>query len=259
MIAQHPLLGWGWAQTDLAHFMTPYSGARFCDMLDNAHDLPLHIALEFGIPFAALSVVLAIIWVWVRRPWSEVSPVRLLGWGVLLVLTIHSLLEYPLWYGPFQMAFGLALGLVWNGSAPERFSESSRQIKVIQPYVAMPIACVLFLGCLYAAWDFNRVAQIYKTPQTRDLLYRDDPLGYAQKSWLFKNQADFAWLTTQEIDEENAQQMYETAHRLMSYSPEERVVNRLIESAIILGKPQEVDELRIQLHAMQESLKLQQK
>jgi O-antigen ligase len=259
MIAQHPWLGWGWAHADLAHFMTPYNGTRFCDMLDNAHDLPLHIALEFGIPFAFLSVLLALSWVWARRPWKETSPSRLLGWGVLLVLAIHSLLEYPLWYGPFQMALGLALGLVWHTSQAQNFFASQQQIKVIQPYVVMPVACLLFLSCLYAAWDFNRVAQIYKAPQARDILYRDDPLGYAQKSWLFKNQADFAWLTTHEVDEENAQQMYETAHRLMSYSPEERVVNRLIASALILGKPQEVDVLKIQLHAMQESLKLQQK
>mgnify|MGYP002133802168 CR=1 FL=1 len=49
---QHPWLGWGWGEADLAHFMTAYSGPRFCDLVDNAHDLPLHVAVEFGL-FAA--------------------------------------------------------------------------------------------------------------------------------------------------------------------------------------------------------------
>ncbi len=52
LIAQHPWLGWGWGETDYAHFMTGYSSLRFCDMLDNAHDFPLHLALELGVPFA---------------------------------------------------------------------------------------------------------------------------------------------------------------------------------------------------------------
>ena len=34
------------------------------------------------------------------------------AWSVLALILMHSLVEYPLWYGPFQMAFGLALGLL---------------------------------------------------------------------------------------------------------------------------------------------------
>ena len=34
--------------------------------------------------------------------------------GMVLLVGIHSLLEYPLWYGPFQIACGLALWLLWR-------------------------------------------------------------------------------------------------------------------------------------------------
>ena len=46
-------------------------------------------------------------------PGAKPNPARQLAWAVLAVIGVHSLLEYPLWYGPFQIAFGLCLGLLW--------------------------------------------------------------------------------------------------------------------------------------------------
>ncbi|BDU59441.1 hypothetical protein LMORI2_24230 [Limnohabitans sp. MORI2] len=227
LIAQHPWLGWGWGETDYAHFMTAYSSMRFCDMLDNAHDFPLHLALEFGVPFAL--AVMAIIGVWIlrRTPWREQHPWRVMAWCLVVVLGLHSLLEYPLWYGPFQMTLGLAIGLLWaQHNAP------TVQARQEGP---MLVAAVLFIGCLYAAWDFNRVGQIYRQAASRDAAYKDNPLHHAKQSWLFKNQADFAELTTQTVNEDNAASVYSQAQRLMHYSPEARVVQRAIDSGQLLG------------------------
>ncbi len=54
LIAQKPWLGWGWGELDYAHFITLYPGTRFCDILDNAHNLPLHLAVELGVPLVAV-------------------------------------------------------------------------------------------------------------------------------------------------------------------------------------------------------------
>ena len=227
LIAQHPWLGWGWGETDYAHFMTGYNSMRFCDMLDNAHDLPLHLALELGIPFALAVMAVVTVWVLRRTPWREPHAWRVMAWGWLLVLGLHSLLEYPLWYGPFQMTLGLAIGLLWaapNAEAKEEAQEGP-----------MLIAALLFMGCLYAAWDFNRVGQIYRQAASRDAAYRDNPLHHAKQSWLFKNQADFAELTTQTVTADNAAALYPQALRLMHYSPEARVVQRVIDSGKLLG------------------------
>ena len=56
LIAQKPWLGWGWGELDYAHFVDLYDGPRFCDILDNAHNLPLHLAVELGLPAALLAV-----------------------------------------------------------------------------------------------------------------------------------------------------------------------------------------------------------
>lgn len=235
MIAQHPWLGWGWGETDYAHFMTGYSSMRFCDMLDNAHDFPLHLALEFGVPFALAVLALIGAWILRRTPWREQHAWRVMAWCLMVVLGLHSLLEYPLWYGPFQMTLGLAIGLLW--AAP------NAPVKQEAQEGPMLVAALLFIGCLYAAWDFNRVGQIYRQAASRDAAYRDNPLHHAKQSWLFKNQADFAELTTQTVTPDNAAALYQQALRVMHYSPEARVVQRAIDSGKLLGHDEQVQVL----------------
>jgi len=256
LVLQRPWLGWGWGEADLAHFMTAYSGLRFCDLVDNAHDLPLHLAVEFGLPFAVLSMVLGLAWLGQRQPWRETDAWRVMGWGVLLVVGVHSLLEYPLWYGPFQMAVGLSSGLIWawptgqTATADLTFKTTQTQW---QQTVAMVVCSMLFLRCLYAAWDYNRVAQIYRPAALRDAPYRDNPLGHAKQSWLFRNQADFADLTTRTVAAENAADTYALALRVMHYSPEARVVQKAIDSARLLGLTDEVVKLKEQLDAVRKA------
>jgi hypothetical protein len=261
LIAQHPWLGWGWGETDYAHFMTGYSSLRFCDMLDNAHDFPLHLALELGVPFALAVMVLVGVWVLRRTPWREPNAWRVMAWGLLMVLGLHSLLEYPLWYGPFQMTLGLAIGLLWAAmrvdgeevGKEEAIGQSQPQPQSEAQEWPMLVAAVLFIGCLYAAWDFNRVGQIYRQAASRDAAYRDNPLHHAKQSWLFKNQADFAELTTQTVSADNAAELYPKAVRLMHYSPEARVVQRVIDSAKLLGHDEEVQTVTERLEDVKKS------
>jgi hypothetical protein len=61
-------------------------------------------------------------------------------------------------------------------------------------------------------------------------------MAHAKASWLFRNQAEFAQLTTQSVSADNAQQVFSLASRVMHYSPEDRVVQRLIDSAKLLDQ-----------------------
>ena len=245
LITQHPWLGWGWGETDYAHFMTGYSSMRFCDMLDNAHNFPLHMALELGVPFALAVMALVAVWVLRRTPWREQNAWRVMAWCLMVVLGLHSLLEYPLWYGPFQMTLGLAIGLLW----------AARDVPLTEEAQEGPmlVAALLFIGCLYAAWDFNRVGQIYRQAASRDAAYRDNPLHHAKQSWLFKNQADFAELTTQAVTPDNAAEVYPHALRLMHYSPEARVVQRVIDSGKLLGHDAQAQALAARLEDVKQN------
>ena len=59
----------------------------------------------------------------------------------------------------------------------------------------------------------------------------------------------------QTVTPDNAQQVYDLASALMHYSPEERVVQRLIDSAQLLGKTEQAEQLRQRLQAVQDSMK----
>ena len=238
LIGQKPWLGWGWGNLDYAHYATLYEGNRFCDILDNAHNLPLHLAVELGIP-AALLVCGGVLWGVCRaKPWREADPVRHLAWAVLAVIGVHSLLEYPLWYGPFQIALGLSLGLLWpaaSGSAARRAGEEVGLTSAGQLVLVAAVAA----ACAYAAWDYHRISQIYLPPEARAPGYVDDPLRKIRGSWLFRNQARFAELTITPLTFANAQWTFDTASAMLHYSPEPRVIEKLIESAIILGRHDE--------------------
>ncbi len=259
LIVQKPWFGWGWGETDIAHFLTLYKGQRFCDILDNAHNLPLHLALELGVPLAVCVLLCVVRWVWVRKPWQEHAIWRVMAWGVLLVVGLHSLLEYPLWYGPFQMAVGLSVGLLWALTPIQTISATADSAGIAITSKAnegwsLLLATVFFMACLYAAWDFNRVSQIYKPVAQRDPTYSSNPLAYAKQSWLFRNQAEFAELTMQQVTASNAQAVYDQAQRVVHYSPEARVVQRLIDSARLLGHDDEADHWALRLAAHQQAM-----
>ena len=242
MLAQHPWQGRGLGETDFAHYSTDYQSERFCDLLDNAHNFPLHLALEFGLPFALACCVFTVHWLYKKSRLLTINNARQIAFGMMLVLGIHSMLEYPLWYGPFQITLGLALGL-WAGAATERIDKATPASSTRQQLLPMIMCSALFLACFYAAWDYNRVAQIYRQPEMRDAAYHDNPMQAASQSWLFKNQVDFARLMTQSITQENAQETYDLAMRVLHYSPEARTVERAAESLRLLGRDVEAEKL----------------
>jgi len=238
LIGQRPWLGWGWGELDYAHFITLYPGPRFCEILDNAHNLPLHLAVELGIP-AALLICGGGLWLILRaRPWRETDPSRQLAWSVLALILLHSMLEYPLWYGPFQLAVGLCLGLLWSASANTRVwvdGQHENRSRVWQ----LVLSGSLLVATAYAAWDYHRISQIFRNPEQRSAAYRDNTLEKISGSWLFRNQGRFAEFTLTPLTADNAGQLNAMAHELLHYSPEARVVEKLIESAELLGRDEE--------------------
>jgi hypothetical protein len=235
LIAQKPLAGWGWGELDYAHFITLYDGPRFCDILDNAHNLPLHLAVELGVPAAVLVCGGALLWMVRQRPWREQAAQRQLAWAIVALILLHSLLEYPLWYGPFQLAFGAAVG--WLAAAREPVSGARQRV----PAVACALGLLLATG--YAAWDYARVSQIYLLPEDRRPAWREDTLGHVRKSWLFAGQARFADLTLAAVTRSDAARMYPLALEILHYSPEPRVIERAVESAALLGHEDEAVQL----------------
>ena len=235
LIAHKPWLGWGWEELGYAHFMTLYDGPRFCEIMGNAHNLPLHLAVVLGLPLALLLCGTAL-WLLLRaRPWREQDATRQMAWGVLAVIGLHSLLEYPLWYGPFQLAALLALWLLW----PRPRAMQIHADGAVKGWLVALAAAVL-LACAFAAWDYWRISQIYLPVTQRDAVYQDDTLEKIRPSWLFAEQVQFAELGITPLTPDNAQHLHALAKDMLHFSPEASVVAKVIDSARLLGRDEEV-------------------
>lgn len=229
LIAQKPWTGWGWGELDYAHYITLFPGERFCALLDNAHNLPLQLAVELGVPSALVLCGAVVVWVLREQPWREADPVRQLAWGVLALVGMHSMLEFPLWYGPFQLVTVLAVVLLWRWRLP-RWATSLGARYLVVASTVMAVA----LGA-YVGWDFYRVSQLYRPLTDRPPSLRHDTVRKVGDTPFFTDQVDFALLTTMELTRDNAGQVFAVANKLLHYSPEPRVIEPLIESAVMLG------------------------
>lgn len=230
LIAQKPWFGWGWGELSYAHVMTDYPGARFTQILGNAHNLPLQLAVELGIP-AALLICGGASWaVWRAKPWRDTDPARQLAWAVLAVIGVHSLLEYPLWYGPFQLALLLCVACLWRTR-----QTASKPLVSPRPRVFLRIAtaATALLALAYIGFDYARVTQLYLPADKRWSVYQDDTLAKVEGTWLFQSQVRFAKLLTTEVTHANAPAMHALALRVLHYSPEAKVLEQLIASALL--------------------------
>lgn len=232
LIALKPWTGWGAGELAYAHFNTLYDGPRFCEILDNAHNLPLHIAVLWGVPAAVVFCLALVVAVVLGKPWRAQRPNRQLAWSVWALIGLHSLLEYPLWYAPFQLAV-LAAVLLWC-RAPRRqawFSSDWTQL----------LAGLVFALGAYSVWDYWRISQVYLPVEERAPAYKDGTLEKIQGSWLYHGQVRFAELSVLPLTPDNAAYMLDLSKELLHFSPEPMVLERLMDSATLLGRTDDLD------------------
>jgi hypothetical protein len=221
LIEANPLLGVGWRELAYSLHMTDFgSSARFHAQADHTHNIVLQFAAELGVPFTVLWFSLLAYWLWKAKPWQAQHPDQLLGWGVIAVIAIHSLLEYPLWYAPFQIALGLALGLISRTTAAQGLTSGLA--------VTRWLGAGLVLFCSYAAFDYHRMSQLFLSTDKRAEIYQTNTMAKAEGSWLFANQVRFAKLLTTPVTEANAKEMWALGQQVIHFSPEPRVFKVLI-------------------------------
>jgi O-antigen ligase len=112
MFLDHPLLGVGFGQ--YAWFSFDLAGSlpgSFPSGIDrHSHNLFIQLLAETGIAgLLCISVPLAS-W-FLRTPWRALSPERCWALGVLGVVGLHSMVEFPLWHANFLGLFALLLGV----------------------------------------------------------------------------------------------------------------------------------------------------
>ena len=226
LIRERPWFGWGWHEVGYGHFLlnaTP----RFSELLDNAHNLPLHLAVVFGIPTTVVFFGW-LLWATVRaKPWSERQTSRQFAWSILLLIGLHSLVEFPLWTVGFLSYAGIAVGLLTlqptQPTAPNKIN-------------VVTMASAALLICCGLAWSqYQRVSMIYQisfkhAPQAKLLAIANAREHWLGK-WLFVGHVDYAELSTLTVTKENAAKVRVLSEKLLHFSAEPRVIGAVIVSA----------------------------
>jgi O-antigen ligase len=226
LITQEPWLGWGWGELKYAHYSTTYQDQRFCNILGNAHNGPLQLAFVFGVPVATAAILVLLGLVIRLHPWRSSQMRHQLAWGVLAVITLHSLLEFPLWYGPFQMAILLCIFLLW----PHKPDRSFRINNILLGTGVVIVTATAFIGM-----DYARVRQVFMPPGQRWDIWPDDAMTLAKSSLFFGTTADFAAFVMTPVTPENAAHMLQVGKKLLHYSPEPQVIRKVILAARMVG------------------------
>ena len=197
LIAAHPWAGVGWGEFNFAWTLTPFPG-RPVAFFDHTHNLPLQFAVELGLPLAALALTLLSIAVVAavqaarRAVGDDASPLRAALVMVLLVI-VHSQLEYPLWYAYFLLPAAFALGLCLGGPA------SAEPAAAPAPGRTRPLllgAMLLLVGGLVSVQDYLRVVAIFAPSE--DAAPLPQRIADGQRSWFFSHHGDYAAGTTPE-------------------------------------------------------------
>lgn len=192
LVRANPWLGVGWGEFNFAWSLTPFPH-RHTAFFDHTHNLPLQLIVELGLPWA-LAVLGLLLWSgWrllvgaLRSDTPELQRQRRAMGMLVLMIGVHSLLEYPLWYAYFLLPAVFAFGL----GLPE--ADGARASPVLVPLLGLAGA-LLVTGSAYAYWDYGRITAIY-APGV-DAAPLPERIARGQRSWLFAHHADYAAATS---------------------------------------------------------------
>ncbi len=194
LIAQHPWFGVGFGEFNFAWTLTPFPD-RNPQFFDHTHNLPLHLAVELGIPLALLVLGLLVWGLWQafdrsRRVEGSDGVARRAAFVMVLLMALHSQLEYPLWYAYFLLPTAFAWGLCLSDPAPNDAAPERRGA----PWMAVA-GVVMIVAAAVTVWDYRKVVAIFSPPidSTETLA---DRIVEGRHSWFFAHHADYALVTT---------------------------------------------------------------
>uniref|UniRef100_E6PNT7 Putative O-Antigen Polymerase n=1 Tax=mine drainage metagenome TaxID=410659 RepID=E6PNT7_9ZZZZ len=196
----HPISGWGWGQIGWGLEQTTLAGHLHplpLDNIDNAHDLILQLLAETGVAGTLPVLVAALVWLWqVVQPWrvglaGAARRIALLpGLMTASFIGLHSLVEYPLWYAYFLLAFAFALGWAEGAAAPAQLVPAQWKRPNLGPWRSAGIAAgvLALLFTFKAAIDYTRTAEVYSGDPPNSLAARSTAL---RDDWFFLPLAQF--------------------------------------------------------------------
>ena len=205
LVKTHPWFGVGFGEFNFAWTLTPFP-QRPLEFFDHTHDIVVNFLVELGIPLA-LAVLGLMLFAMAKALQNAIAdgrdpapegtprfPIQRAAFVIVLMVAVHSLLEYPLWYSYFLLPAAFAFGLCLERPDPATLA----RVQASQPSATRPLliaAMFLVLGGTLALYDYMRVVVIFMPTAAEPLEQR---IADGQKSVLFGHHADYAEATIAE-------------------------------------------------------------
>lgn len=238
LIREHPWTGVGFGEFNFAWSLTPLP-QRPVAFFDHTHNLVLQLAVELGLPLAAVVLGLlgvALLHALRRAAWGpqaaggEAGVARRAALAMVMMIGLHSLLEYPLWYAYFLLpaawCLGVALAPGPHGSVQADEAGDGREPGAagvlrasnlpdrVAGARALRVAGVLLLaGALAAVADFGRVVPIFESGAGAPPLAQR--IADGQRSVLFAHHAHYAAATVSPTPAAEMASLHQAAHHLL--------------------------------------------
>lgn len=210
LIRANPWTGVGLGEFNFAWTLSPFPG-RPVAFFDHTHNLPLHLAVELGLPLAALvlALLLQALWQAASRSWrvaGDGAAASRAAFMMVLMIGVHSLLEYPLWYAYFLLPTAWAWGLALREPAdPQPTVPASPWLLVA--------GLAMTLGAAGALYDYGKVVAIFTAGDGS--LSLPQRIARGRGSLLFAHHADYAAVTTSEPPSQAMASFATTTHSLL--------------------------------------------
>jgi O-antigen ligase len=169
LIADAPWLGHGFGAFNRAWTLRPFA-ERAPDVFDHAHNLPLHWAVEFGLPLSVVLLVGLAALFWRHRAAVATAEGRAAA-ALVLVVLLHSLTEHPLWFSYFLLPTAALAALAAGFSddvgaaptaAPTAVSGANAARRL--PWALALVAAIMLGGAAVALRDYLAVARLNEAP-----------------------------------------------------------------------------------------------
>lgn len=210
LVLAYPMTGVGWGEFNLAWTMTPFPD-RPIAFFDHTHNLVMQLMVELGIPLS-LAVLGLLLWSMWRAfaaglgQRGESGAMLRCAFMLVLMIGLHSLLEYPLWYAYFLLPTACALGLCLGG-------QEARSSSALGSHLLLIGGLLLLFGSIVARWDYQRVVAIYAPAENAGPLQQR--IADGQSSLFFAPQAEYAAATSLGVNAAALDAARRTAHNLI--------------------------------------------
>ncbi len=212
LVQAHPWTGVGVGAFNFVWSMTPFPG-RPVAFFDHSHNLPLQLAVESGLPLAG-AVLAGVAWAgWrARRALVDADEERArdarTALFMLVMVGVHSLLEYPLWYVyfllPAMMLAGWLTGSVPASVEPARPPAAAPGWRLrLGPWLWSVTGALALVASVWSTVEYWTVSVIFEPElsfgQAEPLSAR---IERGRRSVLWGHHADYARATMAKAPEE---------------------------------------------------------